>query len=171
MLTRPRNTQMLWNWYTIDTCFIASSWHVRSAGAFAVSCIGVVLLVVLLEFLRRSTKEFDRFLIARSLARRDLASSSASTTAPVHRASSSSAGAAADDDSKAPKVIAVSNGGAAAHASPRVAKRSLWDVMFLRRAAVVVDGADEPYLPTMPEQAARALLHMFQFAVAYFVML
>ncbi|KLU81392.1 hypothetical protein MAPG_00482, partial [Magnaporthiopsis poae ATCC 64411] len=26
---------MLWNWYTIDTCFIASSWRVTSAGMFA----------------------------------------------------------------------------------------------------------------------------------------
>ena len=45
---------MLWNWYTVDSCFIASSWHVTSRGAFAGSCIGVVLLVLLLELLQRS---------------------------------------------------------------------------------------------------------------------
>lgn len=54
--------QMLWNWYTIDSCFLARSWHVRSSGAFAGSCIGVVLLVISLELLRRAQREFDRYL-------------------------------------------------------------------------------------------------------------
>jgi solute carrier family 31 (copper transporter), member 1 len=51
---------MLWNWYTVDSCFISSSWHITSAGMFAGSCIGVICLVVLLEFLRRLGKEYDR---------------------------------------------------------------------------------------------------------------
>jgi copper transporter 1 len=59
---------MLWNWDTIDTCFISSSWHVTSAGMFAGSCIGVILLVMLLELLRRSVKEYDRFLLRKHLA-------------------------------------------------------------------------------------------------------
>lgn len=54
---------MLWNWNTIGSCFIASSWHVTSSGMFAGSCIGVLLLVMLLEFLRRAVKEFDSYLI------------------------------------------------------------------------------------------------------------
>jgi solute carrier family 31 (copper transporter), member 1 len=53
---------MLWNWYTIDSCFIADTWHVRSAGGFAGSCIGVILLVTALEGLRRAQREFDRWL-------------------------------------------------------------------------------------------------------------
>jgi solute carrier family 31 (copper transporter), member 1 len=60
--------QMLWNWYTVDTCFISSTWHVRSAGMFAGSCIGVILLVMLLELLRRSVKEYDRYLLRKHLA-------------------------------------------------------------------------------------------------------
>ena len=59
---------MLWNWYTIDSCFIASSWHVRSRGAFAGSCIGVIFLVISLEFLRRAQREFDRYLARRRRA-------------------------------------------------------------------------------------------------------
>ena len=71
---------MLWNWFTVDACryspyddldpsssdtgFLAESWHVSSNGVFAVSCIGVVLLVVCLEVLRRVGKEYDRFLVA-----------------------------------------------------------------------------------------------------------
>ncbi|RPD72707.1 Ctr-domain-containing protein [Lentinus tigrinus ALCF2SS1-7] len=53
---------MLWNWYTVDTCFLARSWHVHSKGAFAGSCIGVIFLVISLELLRRLQREFDRYL-------------------------------------------------------------------------------------------------------------
>ncbi|CAG8982646.1 hypothetical protein HYALB_00006041 [Hymenoscyphus albidus] len=54
---------MLWNWYTIDACFISPSWHITSTGMFAGSCIGVILLVMSLEFLRRSAKEYDRYIL------------------------------------------------------------------------------------------------------------
>ncbi|KAJ9640238.1 hypothetical protein H2204_003463 [Knufia peltigerae] len=50
---------MLWNWYTIDACFLSSSWHITSKGMFAASCIGVVFLVISLELLRRVSKEYD----------------------------------------------------------------------------------------------------------------
>lgn len=53
---------MLWNWYTVDTCFIASSWHVTSKGMFAGSCIGVIVLVMFLELLRRLQREFDHYI-------------------------------------------------------------------------------------------------------------
>lgn len=53
---------MLWNWYTVDSCFLSSSWHVKSKGAFAGSCIGVIFLVIALEGLRRFQREFDRYL-------------------------------------------------------------------------------------------------------------
>lgn len=45
--------------------FISSSWHIRSNGIFAGSCIGVLLLVVALEALRRASREYDAY-IARS---------------------------------------------------------------------------------------------------------
>lgn len=50
---------MLWNWYTIDTCFIARSWHVKSRGGFAGSCIGVFFLVVASQWLHRFAREYD----------------------------------------------------------------------------------------------------------------
>ncbi|KAK3356829.1 ctr copper transporter [Lasiosphaeria hispida] len=59
---------MLWNWYTIDSCFISSTWQIRSAGMMAGSCIGVILLVMLLELLRRGVKEYDRFLLRKHAA-------------------------------------------------------------------------------------------------------
>ena len=54
---------MLWNWNVVDSCFISSSWRITSKGMFAGSCIGVVLLGMTLELLRRSGQEYDRYLI------------------------------------------------------------------------------------------------------------
>ncbi|SPO46771.1 related to copper transport protein [Moesziomyces antarcticus] len=61
---------MLWNWYTIDACFLSSSWHVTTKATFAVSCIGVVLMVVCLEALRRAGVEFDKALSRQLLQRK-----------------------------------------------------------------------------------------------------
>ncbi|CZS94633.1 related to copper transport protein [Rhynchosporium graminicola] len=54
---------MLWNWNTVDSCFIAKSWHITSEGMFAGCCVGVVVLVMFLELLRRLGKEYDRFIL------------------------------------------------------------------------------------------------------------
>lgn len=58
---------MLWNWYTIDSCFIARSWHVRSRGGFAGTCIGIVFLGMAVELVRRLQREYDRFIYAQHL--------------------------------------------------------------------------------------------------------
>ncbi|KAI1454712.1 Ctr copper transporter family-domain-containing protein [Annulohypoxylon moriforme] len=57
---------MLWNWNTVDACFLSSSWHIKSKGMFAGSCIGVILLAITLEALRRSVKEYDRYLVRKN---------------------------------------------------------------------------------------------------------
>ncbi|KAG7139761.1 Copper transport protein CTR4 like [Verticillium longisporum] len=67
--TADCKVSMLWNWYTIDSCFLAESWHVGSNGAFAASCIGVALLTVTLEFVRRLGKEYDALLLRQFHAR------------------------------------------------------------------------------------------------------
>ncbi|ODV76709.1 Ctr copper transporter [Suhomyces tanzawaensis NRRL Y-17324] len=56
---------MLWNWYTVDSCFIARSWHVKSKGAFAGSCIGVFFLVFAAQWLHRFCRELDNAIVAR----------------------------------------------------------------------------------------------------------
>jgi solute carrier family 31 (copper transporter), member 1 len=53
---------MLWNWDTIDACFLTESWHIENDAMFAATCIGVILLVVLVEFFRRLGKEYESFL-------------------------------------------------------------------------------------------------------------
>lgn len=54
---------MLWNWYTIDACFVSESWHITSHGMFAASCIGVAALVIALELIRRCGKEYDALIV------------------------------------------------------------------------------------------------------------
>ncbi|KAF4974387.1 hypothetical protein FZEAL_8719 [Fusarium zealandicum] len=115
---------MLWNWNTINSCFISSSWRVTSKGMFAGSCIGVILLVMSLELLRRSVKEWDRYLLRQHAAKFEGSASSSSNSAKV-------------------------DNGAAVCAAPPL----------------------PPFRPNVWQQAIRALLHVMQFAVAYFVML
>ncbi|KAM0277345.1 hypothetical protein ACHAQH_005861 [Verticillium albo-atrum] len=54
---------MLWNWDIVDACFLAESWQIQNNGMMAASCIGVALLVVVLECLRRIGKEYDGMII------------------------------------------------------------------------------------------------------------
>ncbi|KAL2832623.1 Ctr copper transporter family-domain-containing protein [Aspergillus cavernicola] len=57
------SVEMIWNWTVIDSCFLSSSWHVTTKAMFAVSCIGVALLGVSLEFLRRVSKDYEESLM------------------------------------------------------------------------------------------------------------
>lgn len=94
---------MLWNWYTIDSCFIARSWHIRSSGMFAGSCIGVILLVISLEFLRRAQRELDRY-FRRTNAIAASPSTAAITTAEAGSSASSGSGKAMNASSAAAGV-------------------------------------------------------------------
>ncbi|KAF1361679.1 Ctr-domain-containing protein [Lizonia empirigonia] len=120
---------MLWNWYTVDSCFIAPSWHNTSKGMFAGSCIGVILLVILLEALRRAGKEYDRYIVNQHMG------SHAPAAAVASSASSE------NDANKTPATTAA------------------------------LAPSARNFRPSVIQQAIRALLHMLQFAVAYFVML
>ncbi|KAI6782316.1 solute carrier family 31 (copper transporter) [Emericellopsis cladophorae] len=65
----PCKISMLLNYNTVDSCFISSDWQVKSIGMFAGSCIGIALLAIFLELLRRSVKEFDKYLARQHMAR------------------------------------------------------------------------------------------------------
>jgi copper transporter 1 len=108
---RANKEQMLWNWYTIDACFLSRSWHITSHGAFAATCIGVVLLVVLLEALRRIGKEYDEHIQRDFAARLALIAGS-----PIEPLSASSA----DGTSPAPATCP-----AAANATEAVAPQTV----------------------------------------------
>lgn len=63
--TKTCKISMLWNWYTIDTCFIARSWRNDTRGKFAGSCIGCFLLVFIAQWLNRVSRQFDMELAKR----------------------------------------------------------------------------------------------------------
>ncbi|PRT53501.1 Copper transport protein ctr4 [Wickerhamiella sorbophila] len=53
---------MLWNWNTIDACFISSGWQITNSGMFAGTCIGVFFWVVAICLVQRLHREFDRYI-------------------------------------------------------------------------------------------------------------
>ncbi|KAK9428566.1 Ctr copper transporter [Lipomyces doorenjongii] len=122
---------MLWNWNTVGSCFIARSWRITSRGMFAGSCLGVIFLVISLEFLRRLSKEYDRFLIRQHY---------------LHLVSQSTVLDTSLRSCQDGKSVTV----------PSCEPTRISNAKFR---------------PTALQQAIRALLHMLQFAVAYFVML
>ncbi|KAJ5095708.1 hypothetical protein NUU61_005064 [Penicillium alfredii] len=216
---------MLWNWNTIDACFLSTSWHIRSRGMFAGSCIGVICLVLCLEFLRRVSREYDAFIVRRARLRRLYMSGS-----PPARGSPSGYTTGEQpgpgDSTQGPKTTTTTNsscvpgrvnsvkGGCCdgpdlTSSASSIVKEDVItpapepgsDDKGLNRITSTAAGAfsaqNTPTTPTAPpaaavassprfasdpatlepyraspvEQTVRALLHMLQFAVAYFVML
>lgn len=102
---------------------------------FAGSCIGVILLVFSLEFLRRLGKEYDRYLVRQ-----------------FERQSSETTPTQSSDEA----LNATHHAGGAKDGAMTVT-RSI--------------GQRRTFKPNVLQQFIRALLHMLQFGVAYFIML
>ncbi|KAK0226044.1 Ctr-domain-containing protein [Armillaria fumosa] len=54
---------MMWNWTTVDACFISNQWHIRTVGAYVGTLIAIFAWVVVLEAFRRLSREYDRRII------------------------------------------------------------------------------------------------------------
>ncbi|KAH6692556.1 Ctr copper transporter family-domain-containing protein [Plectosphaerella plurivora] len=61
--TAECKVSMLWNWNTVDACFLSSSWQILNNRMMVASCIGVALLVVVLEVLRHAIRLYDAKII------------------------------------------------------------------------------------------------------------
>ncbi|KAK6531315.1 Copper Transporter integral membrane protein that functions in high affinity copper transport [Arthrobotrys megalospora] len=133
---------MLWNWYTVNSCFISKTWRVSSEGIFALSCIGVVLLVISLELVRRMQREYDRHIIRHATAAVTTITEDAGAKKLADEGSPVSA-------SPIPQIPGFNT------ASSRLAR-------FLRPFN---------FRPSFFQQVVRGLLYMVQFGAAYFVML
>lgn len=59
---------MLFNVNTIGSCFLTDKWYIETAGQFAGACIATFVLVGTLEALRRSAREYDRFILQKHIA-------------------------------------------------------------------------------------------------------
>lgn len=68
---------MLWNWTTIDVCFISSQWHIRTIGGYVGTVIGIFLITIALEALRRISREYDRKILREFVAKHQTSDSAA----------------------------------------------------------------------------------------------
>ncbi|OCH93770.1 Ctr-domain-containing protein [Obba rivulosa] len=64
MPPRRCKMNMLWNYDVQDTCIVFREWHITSTGAFVLSCLAVVALGVLYEWLRGAQRALDRRIAA-----------------------------------------------------------------------------------------------------------
>lgn len=132
---------MLWNWYTIDSCFIARSWHVKTKGAFAGSCIGVFLMVVAAQWLHRFCRELDNSIKKRHMARLQQSSASGDSSSEDIGKSTTPAHLLAPN----PYVHAISH---------------QW--LFRSQGDIV---------PTFVEHLVRSVLYTIEWGLSYLIML
>jgi copper transporter 1 len=111
---------------------------------FAGSCIGVICLVISLEFLRRAGREYDSFIIRKARLRQS------SSPALLGNNTCDITCSGAGNDFGTP----VDTPKQATSAPP-----------------ASFDRCSTPYRPSLMEHSIRSLFHMVQFAVAYFIML
>ena len=121
--------------------FISSEWQIVSPGMFGGSCIGVIFLVMSLAFLRRLHRSYDAS-IARSLACRQLMN---------------------HDSGGKPGSLS---------GSSRTSGQGVGAAATGTRTPLLPFGLRQSFpRPTVLQQGLRSLLHMVEFAVAYFIML
>lgn len=152
---------MLWNWNTINACFIARSWHIKTKGMFAGSCIGIVCLCIAIELVRRFQREYDRYLLRRWLDKSgQLALANADGV--VNPESTYSDGTPKSSAASVPVV----NGQVTYPVGA-------WTVMMNDPIFPVLRSSPNAafYTPSIFSQLVRATLYLFQYAGAYFVML
>jgi solute carrier family 31 (copper transporter), member 1 len=155
---------MLWNWYTIDSCFLAESWHIASNGAFAASCIGTILLVVVLEALRRVGKEYDDWIARGFRARAAQARLGLSAAPAASGPSSSSSASSATGPGNPTKAAATAKVTPASAAWKRLGGSSSGGVGTGSGRAVV-------FRASPLQQVLRAVIHAVTLGLAYIIML
>lgn len=158
---------MLGNWKTIGACFLTSSWQISSEAQFAGTCIGVFLIVLSIEIVRRFGREWDRY-IARSAYKNSQMASSAIRQRAQEEASTSDLAHAIPIDDK--ERNPTSSGLAPNPKMEENVKKSLHS--FFGNSARSNKLLGKPQMqPTTIQQCIRSLLYGIQFAGAYVVML
>ncbi|KIW96390.1 uncharacterized protein Z519_03459 [Cladophialophora bantiana CBS 173.52] len=138
---------MTWNRYTVGACFISKTWRVSSAGIFGLYCIGVILLVISLEFLQRVQREYQG-----SIRRKDQNAYALVAVRHPENGASASCEQEADPGTDPGRTTAMLN--------PPLPTRPLLPKHRSVNPMTLVQ-----------RQFVCSLLHMVQFGVAYFIML
>lgn len=148
---------MFWNWYTVDACFLSSSWRISSHASFLGACIAVMALVVLLEFLRRLQRMYDSYIFLR--ARQQHGRGIAGVTAVDN-----------NHDSSRGDIGTIKGYAANVESAPNSAVPLLvgdWS-KNLSFSTLPTMGL---FRPSWPQQAVRGAIYTMQFMVAYMIML
>ncbi|OJJ86996.1 high-affinity Cu transporter CTR3 [Aspergillus glaucus CBS 516.65] len=172
MGTGSCKVSMLWNWDTIDACFLAKSWHITSRGMFAGSCIGVICLVLILEFLRRVGREYDAFIVKRARLRAKFLSPSASTTGNgIGGVGAGGKSSPSSSNSNSSSALHQQQQSQSQNQDTKTTATPITTQPQTQTQTLGNENGSGIIRPTLIEQLIRALLHMLQFAVAYFIML
>jgi copper transporter 1 len=133
---------MLWNWNTINACFITDGWKIRTTGQYVGTIIGVLLIGLLVELTRRFAREYDVYLVrvqnskeSSRLATFTLKTLFSSSQLPVKGSE---------------------------HTAACESKNAILPCNCRNSTKI---------RPTILQQAARSTLHTIQFVGAYFLML
>lgn len=160
------------------------------------TCFGVIFLVMALEGLRRSAKQFDRYLIQKHREAAEARYHQVSPTAPADAsnpvlpapvtapapAECCTGSRKSSSTAVAPEWLGLVHGGDAAFTSVKEKPGSAAQTSRARTAtaaaaggmSVVTSGESgclAPFRPNVWQQMLRALFHAAQFTVAYFVMM
>lgn len=133
--------------------FISKSWRITSHGMFAGSCIGVILLVMSLEFFRRLSKEYDRYILQRFKE---------GITGGV--GVGGGGGGDLVPQKSNPKLATTTT-------APDSATDGNNNANHCSAETTISASSTIHFRPSPIQQSIRALLHMVTFAIAYFVML
>ena len=149
---------MFWNWYTVDACFLSSSWRISSHAGFLGACTAVIALVVLLEFLRRLQRKYDRYILDRAQEQHGMDISSIVT-------------AENDDQHSSRRNFETIKGYAAnVESAPNSAVPLLADD-WSKNLSFSTLPKTGLFRPNWPQQAVRGAIYTMQFVVAYMIML
>ncbi|UZJ53910.1 hypothetical protein CBS101457_003230 [Exobasidium rhododendri] len=177
---------MLGNWQVIGSCFLTSSWHISSTAQFAGTCVGVFLLVVLIESIRRWGREWDRYIVRKAISddlsrKIEVAGNTRSRSQAQTVASSPEREKVNDFESQVSGIEVLpqfsSNQRSRATPAPRGAAtlRKMESAFFgLPKGspgARALSSRHSTFRPTMFQQGVRSVVYAIQFAGAYIVML
>lgn len=152
--------------------FLAKSWHITSRGMFAGSCIGVICLVLILEFLRRVGREYDAFIVKRARLRAKFLSPFASTTGNgIGGVGAGGKSSPSSSNSNSSSALHQQQQSQNQNQDTKTTATPITTQPQTQTQTLGNENGSGIIRPTLIEQLIRALLHMLQFAVAYFIML
>lgn len=158
---------MLWNWYTIDSCFLARSWHVTSRGMFAGTCIGVFFWVMAYCWFHRFIVEYDNAIVDYKLKKANVSACESCCGAGGcdEILSSEEKGSSDEETSRAAAVAqGVKRPGSDFWTPLKNTFSHKWYLAWMKKD-------DNAIYPSPVEHVGRSGLYLMEWTVSYLIML